>query len=122
MLLKRCVPLALAASLAAAIPTSATAQDVAGRWILAVELDAGSGDATFDFQVNGNEITGTYTGTLGENPVTGTIDGASVSFGFTVDQVGEVTYEGTIEGDTMRGTTEYGLLGSGTFTGRRASG
>lgn len=121
MRLNRYVPLVLAVALGAAAPTTADAQSLAGRWVLAVELDAGSGDATFDFQVDGNEITGTYSGTLGDQTVTGTIDGAEVTFGFTVDQVGEVTYEGTIDGDTMSGTTSYGMLGEGTFTGRRAS-
>ena len=120
MTLRARATLVLAASLLAlSFPASAHSQQVAGTWVLAVELDAGSGDATFVLAVNGTEITGTYSGTLGEQRVTGTVDGNTVRFGFTQDQVGEVTFEGTIEGDSMVGDCEYGLLGSGTFSGRR---
>lgn len=114
---------ALVIGLAAfAAPIDAAAQELAGRWVLSVELDAGSGDATFVFEVDGNEISGTYNGTLGERAVTGTIDGSTVTFGFSDDQVGDVSFEGTLDGTSLSGTCEYGLLGSGTFSGRKAAG
>lgn len=113
--------LLLAAVLSAlALPSSAAAQQVAGTWVLSVDLDAGSGDATFVFEVDGGAITGTYTGTLGEQEVTGTIEGTAVRFGFSEDQVGDVTFQGTIDGDSMSGACDYGLLGSGTFSGSRS--
>lgn len=105
---------------AAAFPASASTQQVAGTWVLSVELDAGSGDATFVLEVNGGEITGTYAGTLGNQDVTGTIESNTVKFGFSEDQVGDVTFEGTIDGDSMAGDCDYGLLGSGTFSGSRS--
>lgn len=111
-------PLAVTLLLALA-PGTVSAQDVAGRWVLSVELDAGSGDATFVFEVEDGRITGTYSGTLGEHSVHGTIEGADITFSFEMDQVGTVSYEGTIDGDTMRGSCEYGMLGSGTFSGTR---
>ncbi len=112
----------LLSALALVAPPDAAGQEVAGRWLLSVELDAGSGDATFVFEVDGNAISGTYSGTLGEQSVTGTIDGSSVTFGFSVDQVGDVSFRGTVEGTSMSGTCEYGMLGSGTFQGRRTEG
>ena len=121
-MIRRLLPCTLLVALALTAPHAVEAQDVAGRWVLSVDLSAGSGDATFVFEVDGNDLTGTYSGTLGEHPVTGTIDGSSVTFGFNVDQVGEVTFEGTVEGDTMRGETTYGMLGDGTFSGRKSSG
>ena len=36
------------------------AQGVAGEWLFEVDLDTGSGEATFVFEVNGSEIAGTY--------------------------------------------------------------
>ena len=48
------------------------AQDIAGHWILSVDLDAGSGDASFVFEVEDGKITGTYAGAFGEAQVTGT--------------------------------------------------
>jgi hypothetical protein len=110
--------LALAFGLAA---SPAAAQDVAGRWVLDVNLDAGSGQATFLFEVDGTNITGTYTGVLGEQPITGTIEGDIVRFGFESEDAGEVTFDGIIDGNSMEGTCEYGLLGSGNFFGTKDS-
>ena len=109
--------LALVLALAAA---PAAAQDVAGRWVLDVNLDAGSGQATFLFEVDGSTITGTYEGVLGQAQITGTIEGNVVRFGFDSADAGEVTFDGIVEGNTMEGACEYGLLGSGTFTGAKA--
>ena len=76
--------------------------------------------ATFVFVVDGDEINGTYSGVLGDQEVTGTLEGNTARFGFSSDSVGEVTFEGTIDGDTMEGTCNYDLLGSGTFSGSRS--
>lgn len=100
--------------------SSAAAQDVAGRWVMDVNLDAGNGQATFVFEVDGSNITGTYAGVLGEQPITGTIEGNTVRFGFESPDAGEVSFNGMVEGNTMEGTCEYGLLGAGTFTGTKA--
>jgi hypothetical protein len=95
------------------------AQDVAGTWVLSVELSAGSGEATFVFRQEGETLSGTYAGALGDNiTVTGKVASGRVEFSFD-SQAGRVTYVGTVEGDRMQGTCEYGQLGSGTFAGRR---
>ena len=96
------------------------AQEVNGTWVLAVELDiGGGGDATFVLTVEDGEISGTYSGQLGEDiPVSGRVIEEGVRFSFD-SQAGEVVYEGKIEGDTMEGTCEYGQLGPGTFKGKR---
>ncbi len=95
------------------------AQQVSGTWVLAVELDAGGGDATFVLSVEDGKISGTYTGALGEDiAVTGQVTEEGVRFSFD-SEAGEVVYEGKIEGNTMEGTCEYGLLGPGTFKGER---
>jgi hypothetical protein len=119
-MIRRASLAALALAIALCAPSRASAQSVAGRWLLDVTLDAGSGRATFVLQVDGNRITGTYGGVLGEQEVTGTIEGNTVRFGFESPDAGEVTFEGTIEGDTMEGTCEYGALGTGSFSGTRA--
>jgi polyisoprenoid-binding protein YceI len=109
----------LALALSAAAP--AAAQAVAGTWQLDVTLDAGNGRATFVFRVEGNVITGTYAGVLGDQEVTGTIEGNRARFGFNSPDAGAVRFDGMIEGNTMEGTCEYGQLGSGSFTGSRSS-
>ena len=95
------------------------AQGVTGEWLFEVDLDTGSGEATFVFEVNGSEIAGTYIGILGEQAVTGTIEGDVVRFGFESDDAGSVSFDGVIDGDVIEGECVYGLLGSGTFFGSR---
>lgn len=118
----------LAFAFSLALPPAATAQQapapaptVTGAWALDVTLDAGSGTAVFTFTQDGEAIKGRYTGTLGEAEVKGTIKGAEVQFSFE-SEAGTVVYKGKIDGDTMAGTCVYGMLGEGTFKGKRTKG
>ena len=117
----RTLSLALAFLALVAVPVSG--QDVTGTWILAVDLGAaGVGDATFVLVQEGTAITGTYTGATGDGiQVTGTVEDGVVRFRFLSDLAGEISYEGTIEGTTMKGTCLYGDLGEGTFEGTKSS-
>jgi hypothetical protein len=66
-----------------------------------------------------DETKGTYTGVLGEEvPVRGAVTEEGIRFSFD-SEAGTVTFEGEIEGDTMKGTCDYGALGTGTFEGKR---
>jgi len=113
--------LGLTAALALVIwSVPAAAQDVSGTWLLDVTLDAGSGRASFVLQAAGNTITGKYSGVLGDQDVTGTIDGNNLTFGFDSPDAGKVTFEGVLDGDEMEGTCEYGALGTGSFSGSRS--
>lgn len=97
-----------------------SAQDVSGTWILSVDLGAsGAGNATFVFEQDGNELSGTYSGAVGEYRVSGVVEDGSVEFHFEVDQLGLVSYSGTMTGTEMEGRCEYGQLGSGTFKGSK---
>ena len=103
----------------AAVPVSG--QDVTGTWVLEVELGANPGGvATFVLVQEGTVITGTYSGGVGDGlEVTGTVEDGRITLVFLSDLAGEVTYEGTIEGTTMKGECFYGDLGSGTFEGQK---
>ena len=102
------------------LAASGLAADITGTWTAQVVLDAGSGTATFAFTQNGETLSGTYTGTLGEAQIRGTVKGDQVEFSFDGGQAGKVTYQGTLEGAAkMKGTTQYGQLGSGAFTAEK---
>jgi hypothetical protein len=92
--------------------------DISGKWSFSVVLDAGSGTPTFEFKQTGENLTGTYKGQFGEAKVTGTVKGDKVEFGFGSD-AGSVKYAGTVEGNTMKGTVDYGEAGKGTFTAKK---
>jgi hypothetical protein len=111
-------PLAVILALAPAL-----AADVTGTWNFAVELSVGSGNPTFVFRQTGEKLTGTYSGTLGEAPVTGKVEGDNIEFAFEADAAGEkfrAVYRGVIKGGkVMEGKVDYGDFGSGTFTAKK---
>ena len=96
------------------------AADLSGTWNAAVTLDAGSGTATFVLKQSGDQITGTYSGALGEAKVTGTVKGGAVEWSFDNSDAGHVSYKGTIKSATkIEGSAEYGQLGKGTFVAEK---
>jgi opacity protein-like surface antigen len=117
----------LATSAAAVmLSTSVFAADanVAGEWDMSVETQAGTGNPHFSLKQDGTKISGTYKGMLGESPVTGTVKGNDISLSFQVNAQGmdlAVSYTGTVDGASMKGTVKLGDLGEGTFTGKKAS-
>jgi len=98
------------------------AQDLAGHWIINVDLDAGSGEVSFVFAVEDGKITGTYAGAFGEAELMGTIEGNVVNFTFDAADAGTATYSGVIDGNTITGECEYGLAGAGIFEGTKQDG
>ena len=96
--------------------------NVTGTWKMNVETQAGSGTPTFTFKQDGEKITGTYKGQLGEADVQGTIKGNEIKFTFKINAQGqdlEVEYSGTVDGDSMKGKAKFGEFGDGTFTGKK---
>ena len=94
------------------------AADITGTWIFSVDLDGGGhGDPTFVFKQEGEKLTGTYNGPLGEYKVTGKVTGVKAVFGFDFkqdDMTGKATYTATIESPTkMKGTVEFVDNGGG---------
>ena len=107
------------------LSTSAFAADanVAGEWDMTVETQAGTGNPHFSLKQDGGKLTGTYKGMLGESPVIGSVNGKDISLSFQVNAQGmdlAVSYTGTVDGASMKGTVKLGDLGEGTFTGKKA--
>jgi hypothetical protein len=94
--------------------------DLTGTWSASVVLDAGNGVATFTFKQTGEALSGSYSGTLGQAQVTGTVKGDQAEWSFENDQVGKVAYKGVLDSaGKMKGSVNYGQLGAGTFTAER---
>jgi hypothetical protein len=113
---------ALLAAAALAVAQLASAADVTGTWIMAVETGAGSGSPTFVLVQKGDALSGTYKGMLGEAQVSGTVKGDDVTIEYKVDGQGQtlaVKYSGKTDGKTMSGKVSLGQLGEGTFTGTK---
>jgi hypothetical protein len=96
--------------------------DVTGTWLFQVETSMGSGTPTFTFKQEGEKLTGHYKGLLGEADLSGTVKGNVITFSFNFDaqgMQGTVTYTGTIDRDTMKGTAKLADAAEGTFTAKR---
>lgn len=96
--------------------------DASGTWELTVESPQGPISVTAVLEQVGNKITGTLTSMFGTTNTEGAVSGATVRFTATVDVQGQsmdVEFEGTIEGNTMKGTVSVQGQGEFPFTGTR---
>ena len=99
------------------------AADITGTWNAEVETDMGSGTPTFVFKQSGEELSGTYKGTFGEQKLTGTVKGDQVEFSFTIDAGGQsakAVYKGKIEGSSINGSVEFGDLAKGKWKAKKS--
>lgn len=98
--------------------------DVTGTWDLSVDSESGSGDAVLVLKQQGQELSGTYKGRMGEAPVSGSVNGNKVRFAVRLrfrDLTFNVSYSGTVQGDRMEGTVDFGDGRSGTWKAARRS-
>ncbi|HEX7939014.1 MAG TPA: hypothetical protein VF483_08465 [Gemmatimonadaceae bacterium] len=119
----------IGAACLAVVTSSAAAQapakvDLAGKWLLTVTTDNGTGTPTVTLQQKGDSLTGHYSSQVfGEQEVHGSAKDGKFRFAFSGNVQGQsftVTYSGTIESvDSIKGTLDLGGFGSGTFTGAR---
>jgi hypothetical protein len=103
------------------LAASLFAADVTGTWNATVDLGGQGGTPTFVLKQDGEKLTGTYSGALGEAPLHGTIKGNEIVFDFDV-QGAAVHYAGKLDADgkKMQGTCDYGGQASGTFTASKS--
>jgi hypothetical protein len=113
------------ASSAAGSGAGVSADNISGVWSFTVETPAGTGTPTFTLKQDGEKITGTYKGQLGEAPVNGSIKGSDVTLMLKVSPQGEeitVTYTGKLTSkDTMSGKATFGSLGEGNWSAKKKS-
>ena len=108
-----------AIGLLASAQLSAQATNVTGEWAFNVQTDQGGGTPAITFKQDGEKLTGKYAGQLGNADLTGTVKGNAIHFTFTLDVQGQqapVTYDGTVEKNTMKGKMDIAGMVNGTFT------
>jgi hypothetical protein len=109
----------LIAALLTTAQIGAQSANVTGEWVFDVTTDQGGGTPTISFKQDGEKLAGKYNGQLGAADLTGTVKGNDITFTFTVDVQGQqapVTYKGTVEKDTMKGSMDIAGMVNGTFT------
>jgi hypothetical protein len=107
---------------AIAVTVLAYAADVAGTWALSVESPRGTRQSTLVLTQKGEEIAGTMKSERGDMPVSGTLKGNALAFGYKMSMQGnemDIKYTGTVDGDAISGTVSFGGMGEGKFTGKK---
>jgi hypothetical protein len=117
--------LGLGLFIAVAVPSLRAQTDVTGTWDLTVQSRQGTATPSVTLQQTGEKLSGTYHGRMGDTKVEGTVRGNDIRFAVTLhfqDQSFVITYTGTADKDSMKGTVQFGDRGSGTWSGKRRSG
>jgi hypothetical protein len=97
---------------------------VDGTWKLTVNTPMGTQDSTLTIASSGATLTGTQSAGHGEGkPIEdGTVNGNDISWkaSITKPMAMTLTFNGTVEGDSISGSVKLGMFGSASFTGVRA--
>ena len=112
-MIKRLYPIAFTFLLAAPLLLAQDSQsnnsqsaNIGGAWQLSWEGRGGSQQATIQIQQDGSKLSGTFQGSQGSSPLTGSVAGNNISFSVQVQGRRTMTlaFTGTIDGDKMSGT------------------
>ncbi len=118
---------AVVIALVGAVEASAQT-NLSSAWTFTVETDTGITNPAVTLVQDGMTLTGHYSSeALGENDLTGTVDGSEITIMFTADLQGmpvDVVYTGTINDEgVISGTMDIGGgLVAGTFTAVKTEG
>ena len=98
--------------------------DLSGDWALEVTTEAGVTTPSVTLEQDGTMLTGHYSSeALGEQDVTGSVEGADFHFDFDAELQGQsfrVTYTGTLQEDgTISGELDLGGFAGADFTGTK---
>jgi major membrane immunogen (membrane-anchored lipoprotein) len=108
----------------AAVGAAAFAAGVAGKWTASIDTQIGVQNYTYDFQVDGEKLTGTAKSQFSESQIAeGSVKGDEISFAESLkfeDQVIRVVYKGKISGDEIKFNRQVGEIASEDFVAKRA--
>jgi hypothetical protein len=98
--------------------------NVAGKWIMTLEMSMGTATPALELKQEGAKITGTYTGRYGTFPLEGSLKDRGIQFAFTMGAEGQtvtMTFAGEVSPDaqTMKGTASLGEMGEATWSAKR---
>jgi hypothetical protein len=100
------------------------AVNVAGKWVMTLEMGMGTATPGLELKQEGAKITGTYSGRYGSFPLEGSLKGRVIAFSFTMSAEGQsvtMSYTGEVAADSqsMKGTASLGDMGDATWSAKR---
>ena len=101
----------------------AQAPDITGKWDISIATSQGSSPATLTVTKDGEKLAGTIASAMGEAPVDVTVKDKSVALELSIQTPNgplNIVMSGTVDGDTMKGTADFGGRASGEWSAKRA--
>jgi hypothetical protein len=107
-------------------PADGAAQsDLTGMWDLTVMTDQGGQTLTLNVVQDGQDLTATGdAGEFGQFEMKGTFDGFEVRFAWELDLQGtplDIVFTGTLTDGVISGTADFGGMGQGDWSAKRAA-
>lgn len=95
---------------------------VDGAWKTTINSPMGVQEGELDINSSGDAFTGKMKGRMGEQDISGKVDGDTLTWSASITSPFPMTLEFTVtvSGDTMNGSVKAGAFGSSPLTGVRA--
>jgi hypothetical protein len=100
----------------------AQSPNVTGEWEVTINSPQGSRTANITFKQEGEKLSGSIKRQGGELPFEGMIKGKEIKFTYTIkfqDNDLAITLTGDVEGDSIKGTADFGGFAQGDWTAKR---
>ncbi|MGC2656957.1 MAG: hypothetical protein WA324_03195 [Bryobacteraceae bacterium] len=92
----------------AALAVCAYAADIAGKWNATMQGPDGEMKIVFNFKMDGDKLTGTATGPMGDSPMSDIkLDGDNISFTVNAGDL-KIVHKGTVNGNEMKLKVDIG--------------
>src|SRR5215212_4175368 len=121
--MKRTLP-ALIALVLFAVPALGQSPDITGKWDLSIGTSQGSTPATLTVKREADKLTGVISSQLGQVPADVTLKEKAVSIEMSIQTPNgamKIIMSGAVDGDTMKGTADFGGRGSGEWSGKKSA-
>ncbi|HYD45147.1 MAG TPA: hypothetical protein VEA79_07785 [Phenylobacterium sp.] len=93
-----------------------------GNWKITINTPMGAQEVNASITTSGDTFTGKTTGRMGEQEISGKVDGDKLTWSSAITQPMPMTleFEATVSGDTMTGNVKLGAFGNAPLSGVRA--
>lgn len=92
-----------------------------GNWKITINTPMGAQEVNASITTSGDTFTGKTTGRMGEQEISGKVDGDKLTWSSAITQPMPMTleFEATVSGDNMTGNVKLGAFGNASLTGVR---
>lgn len=118
------ITLALCVALALAVPVSAQTVDVTGKWDVTFNTQQGQLPASLTIAKEADKLTGTLSSQQGDVPVSAEVKDKGVTIYAAIQTNNgslDIVMTGTVDGDSMRGSVDFGGRGTADWSAKRTA-